>query len=44
MLKIRNLTKVFNIGTITEQRVLSNLNLHISEGDFVTITGGNAAG
>lgn len=44
MLKIRNLTKVFNIGTINEQRVLSNLNLHISEGDFVTIIGGNGAG
>lgn len=44
MLKIRNLTKVFNIGTINEQRVLCNLNLHIREGDFVTIIGGNGAG
>ena len=44
MLKIRNLTKVFNIGTINEQMVLSNLNLHIREGDFVTLIGGNGAG
>ncbi|MFY9177154.1 MAG: ABC transporter ATP-binding protein [Caldicoprobacterales bacterium] len=44
MLRIRNLTKVFNIGTINEQRVLSGLNLHISEGDFVTLIGGNGAG
>ncbi|NLI60147.1 MAG: ATP-binding cassette domain-containing protein [Clostridiales bacterium] len=44
MLKINKLTKVFNIGTINEHRVLSNFNLHIREGDFVTVIGGNGAG
>ncbi len=44
MLKINNLTKVFNIGTINENKVLSNFNLHIKEGEFVTVIGGNGAG
>ena len=44
MLKINNLTKVFNIGTINEHKVLSNFNLEIREGEFVTVIGGNGAG
>lgn len=44
MLKINNLTKVFNIGTINEHKALSNFNLQIREGEFVTVIGGNGAG
>lgn len=44
MLKIKNVCKTFNIGTINEKKVLNNLNLELKEGDFATIIGGNGAG
>ena len=44
MLKINNLQKTFNPGTINEKVALDGLNLHIREGDFVTVIGGNGAG
>ena len=44
MLKITNLEKTFNPGTIHEKVALDGLNLHIREGDFVTVIGGNGAG
>ena len=44
MLKIENVSKTFNIGTVNEKRVLENFNLELNEGDFVTIIGGNGAG
>lgn len=44
MLKMTGVFKTFNAGTINEKRALSNLNLHIKPGDFVTVIGGNGAG
>ena len=44
MLKITNLQKTFNPGTINAKTALDGLNLHIREGDFVTVIGGNGAG
>ena len=44
MLKITGLCKTFNPGTINEKQALSGLNLHLAEGDFVTVIGGNGAG
>ncbi len=44
MLKITNLEKTFNAGTINEKVALDGLNLHIKRGDFVTVIGGNGAG
>ena len=44
MLKITDLQKTFNPGTINEKTALDGLNLHIREGDFVTVIGGNGAG
>ena len=44
MLELRNISKTFNPGTITEKRALSDLNLHLNPGDFVTVIGGNGAG
>ena len=44
MLKITNLHKTFNAGTINEKIALNGLDLHIKEGDFVTVIGGNGAG
>ena len=44
MLKIENVRKVFNEGTVNEKVALNGLNLHLKPGDFVTVIGGNGAG
>lgn len=44
MLELKNITKVFNAGTINEKVALNNLSLTLNEGDFVTVIGGNGAG
>ena len=44
MLEIKNLTKVFNGGTVNEKIALRELSLHLNPGDFVTVIGGNGAG
>ena len=44
MLKINNISKTFNPGTVNEKRAISNLSLHLEQGDFVTIIGSNGAG
>ena len=44
MLDIVNVQKTFNPGTINEKRALNGINLHLDEGDFVTVIGGNGAG
>ena len=44
MLEIKNVTKVFNAGTVNEKIALRGLNLKLEPGDFVTVIGGNGAG
>ncbi|MBQ9148091.1 MAG: ABC transporter ATP-binding protein [Oscillospiraceae bacterium] len=44
MLKIENVSKTFNPGTVNEKVALNGLNLTLKEGDFVTVIGGNGAG
>lgn len=44
MLEIRNVTKVFNPGTVNEKLALDNFSLTLEDGDFVTVIGGNGAG
>ncbi len=44
MLKITNVYKTFNVGTINEKRALEDVNLTLNDGDFVTVIGGNGAG
>lgn len=44
MLKITNLQKTFNPGTINAKIALSGLDLTLNSGDFVTVIGGNGAG
>ena len=44
MLKIENVWKTFNKGTVNEKVALQCLNLHMQPGDFVTVIGGNGAG
>ena len=44
MLKLIDIHKTFNAGTINEKRALQGLSLHIKPGEFVTVIGGNGAG
>lgn len=44
MLKIQNISKTFNPGTVNAKAALSGLSLHLDPGDFVTIIGSNGAG
>lgn len=44
MLELKNITKTFNKGTITEKHALNGVNLTLEDGDFVTVIGGNGAG
>lgn len=44
MLDIINVEKTFNPGTINEKKALKGINLHLDDGDFVTVIGGNGAG
>ncbi len=44
MLKIENLTKIFNKGSVNEKAALQDINMTVGEGEFVTVIGGNGAG
>lgn len=44
MLKINGVYKTFNPGTVNEKHALNGIDLHLEEGDFVTVIGGNGAG
>ncbi len=44
MLDVQNIYKTFNLGTVNEKTALSDVSLHLNEGDFVTVIGGNGAG
>ena len=44
MLDIINVQKTFNPGTVNEKKALNGINLHLDDGDFVTVIGGNGAG
>ena len=43
MLRIEHLSKTFNPGTVNEKKALAGLDLHLKEGDFLTVIGGNGA-
>ena len=44
MLKITDLQKTFNPGTINAKTALDGLDLQLKDGEFVTVIGGNGAG
>ena len=44
MLDLIGISKTFNPGTVNEKKALSNVSLHLQEGDFATIVGSNGAG
>lgn len=44
MITLTGVKKTFNKGTVNEKVALNGIDLHLEEGDFVTIIGGNGAG
>lgn len=44
MLKLTNIKKVFNPGTVNEKVALDGISLTVKDGDFATIVGSNGAG
>ena len=44
MLKLTEISKTFNPGTINEKKALTRLSLTLQDGDFVTVVGSNGAG
>jgi len=44
MLKIHEISKTFNPGTVNEKLAIDKLSLHVKKGDFISIIGANGAG
>lgn len=44
MLKIENIFKTFNVGTVNEVKALQGVNLEIEDGSFVCVLGTNGSG
>ena len=44
MLRLNNISKTFNPGTVNEKTALDRLSLHLRPGDFASIIGSNGAG
>lgn len=44
MLKLNEVTVIFNEGTVNERRALDRVSLHLNPGDFATVIGSNGAG
>ena len=44
MLDLTDIRKTFNAKTVNEKVALNGVNLHLEDGDFVTVIGGNGAG
>lgn len=44
MLELRNISKIYNPGTVTELCLFENFNLTVNEGEFVSVVGSNGSG
>ncbi len=44
MVDLKGVTKIFHAGTVNERYALNHVDLHMDEGDFVTVIGSNGAG
>jgi len=44
MIDIKNVSMIFNQGTVNENQAITKINLKVSEGDFITVIGSNGAG
>ena len=44
MLRMEQISKTFNPGTVNEKKALNAVSLHLKPGDFAAIVGSNGAG
>ena len=44
MLELKNITKIYNPGTITQTCIFSGFNLSVEKGEFLSIVGSNGSG
>ena len=44
MLRVSDIKKTFNPGTVNEKKALRGVSIDLNDGDFVTVIGGNGAG
>ena len=44
MLELRNITKIYNQGLVTESRLFEDFSLTVDKGEFVSIVGSNGSG
>ena len=44
MLELQGVRKTFHAGTMNEKKALDGIDLHLAQGDFVTVIGSNGAG
>lgn len=44
MLEVRNITKIYNPGALTEQRLFEDFSLTVEDGEFVAIVGTSGSG
>ncbi len=44
MIRLRNLTKIFNQGSVNENLAVNRVNIDVRTGDFITVIGSNGAG
>jgi len=44
MIELKNVSMLFNPGTVNENLAISSINLKVKEGDFITVIGSNGAG
>lgn len=44
MLKLKNICKTYNIGTVNETTLFTNFNLEVKKGEFISVIGSNGSG
>ncbi|NCC49419.1 MAG: ATP-binding cassette domain-containing protein, partial [Clostridia bacterium] len=44
MLELKNITKIYNPGTVTEMCLFDGFNLTVQDGEFLSIVGSNGSG
>ena len=44
MLRLENINKTYNQGTVNESKLFADFNLTVNQGEFVSVVGSNGSG